>query len=44
MKAWKEYCQSKGIAIKRPDGVLALRTHYYDGKYTYNAKEVNFIQ
>ena len=28
----------------RPDGVTALRTHYYDGTYTYNAKEVNFIQ
>lgn len=44
MQAWESFCQSKGITIKRPDGVLALRTHYYDGTYTYNAKEVDFIQ
>lgn len=44
MQAWETYCQRKGITISRPDGEYRNKTHYNDDTYTYNAKEVSFIE
>lgn len=44
LAAWENFCNQKGITIRRPDGEFRLRNHYSDVTYIYNAKEVDFIQ
>ena len=44
IKSWENYCQNKGIIIIHPDGVYRFENRYHDDTYTYNAKEVDFIQ
>lgn len=44
MKAWFEYCHEHEITVSFIDDNICSRYNFYTDKYSYNAKEVEFLK